>query len=225
MENRSDTIVELAKALCKAQAMIKGAVKDSSNPFFKSTYADLASVWDACREPLTSNGLSIIQTTEMVDMKPILKTLLVHDSGEWVAGVYPIIPMRQAQGVGWTPSEDPQSMGSAVTYARRYTLAAMVGIAPEDDDGEAAMGREKDKPKDKKPEKAPEPPPTPLTFDLAMARLKEIEVKGNSHELRNWFTKHWPEIQTLTPEEQAEVVKYKDFLKEKFNENKSAPKV
>ncbi len=153
MENRSESIVELAKALSKAQGMIKGAVKDSENPYFHSAYADLASVWDACREPLSKNGLSIIQTTEIIDLKPVLKTVLLHDSGEWISGTYPIIPMRQAKDTGWVAAEDPQSMGSAVTYARRYTLAAMVGIAPEDDDGEAAMGR---KTEDKKPTQEPQ---------------------------------------------------------------------
>ena len=141
MENRSDTIGKLAEALSKAQGMIKGAIKDSENPYFRSLYADLASVWDACREPLSKNGLSIIQITEIIDLKPVLKTILLHESGEWISGTYPIMPMRQAKDTGWVASEDPQSMGSALTYGRRYTLAAMVGIAPEDDDGEGAMGR------------------------------------------------------------------------------------
>lgn len=138
---KSETIMKLAEALSKSQGMIKGAVKDSANPYFKSTYADLASVWEACRVPLTSNGLSIIQTTRLLEGKIILTTTLLHNSGEYISGDYPITPMRQVKDQGWSPSEDPQSLGSAITYARRYAMSAIIGIAPEDDDGEAAVGR------------------------------------------------------------------------------------
>lgn len=127
---QSESLGKLADALAKAQGQIRGAIKDSENPFFKSSYADLAAVWDACREPLSKNGLSIIQTTDMQNNEVLLVTTLVHSSGEFIRGVYPIRPVKP----------DPQSMGSAVTYARRYALQAMVGIAPEDDDGNAAAG-------------------------------------------------------------------------------------
>lgn len=123
----SPQINELADALSKAQAKIKGAVKDASNPFFKSKYADLASIWEACRDALTSNGLSVLQ--------PIYEghicTILAHKSGQWVMSKYPISPLKN----------EPQSFGSAITYARRYALASMVGVTPEDDDAEAAHGR------------------------------------------------------------------------------------
>lgn len=126
---KSDNINELALALSKAQSQMKGATKDSSNPFFKSKYADLSSVWDACRDPLSKNGLCIIQTISVdVNTGTVLVTTLAHSSGQWIDSQYPIIPIKP----------DPQSMGSAVTYARRYALMAIVGIAPEDDDGNNA---------------------------------------------------------------------------------------
>src|SRR3972149_6865767 len=86
---------KLTEALAKAQNMIQGAVKDSENPYFKSSYADLASVWEACRKPLTQNGLAIIQITRMIEGKLYLETILSHISGESVSGLYPINPMRQ----------------------------------------------------------------------------------------------------------------------------------
>ena len=84
---QSDSIGALAAALSKAQADITGALKDSSNPFFKSKYADLASCWDACRKQLAANGLSVIQTTQMTEQGLMLVTTLAHSSGEWIAAI------------------------------------------------------------------------------------------------------------------------------------------
>jgi hypothetical protein len=127
----SQSLGELAKALAKAQSELAGAKKDATNPHFRSQYADLASVWDACRKPLADNGLSVLQytTTRFDRQQPILVTLLVHASGESVEGETPLLYGK----------EDMQALGSAITYARRYGLAAMVGVAPEDDDGNAAV--------------------------------------------------------------------------------------
>lgn len=127
----SEQLSELATALSKAQGEIKGATKDSTNPFFKSSYADLHSVWDACRAPLSKNGLSIIQTTDIGEEGTVLITTLLHSSGQYISGTYPINPVKN----------DPQSTGSALTYARRYSLSSIVGIYPSDDDGESAMSR------------------------------------------------------------------------------------
>ena len=130
---KSDTIGELAKALSVAQGKIEGAKKDSTNPFFKSSYADLSSVWDACRKPLSDNGLAVVQTTTLTfDEDIIVDTTLLHSSGEWINGQLAVRPTKN----------DPQGMGSALTYARRYTLAAIVGVAPEDDDAEGATSRQ-----------------------------------------------------------------------------------
>jgi hypothetical protein len=137
---QSETIGALAAALSKAQADITGALKDSSNPFFKSKYADLASCWDACRKQLAANGLSVIQTTRMAEQGLVLVTTLAHSSGEWIAGEMPVLIAVQGKS-GEFKEVTPQAQGSGITYARRYALAAIVGLAQVDDDAEAAQGR------------------------------------------------------------------------------------
>lgn len=129
---KSETIGELAKALCKVQAGLKPALKDSQNPYFKSSYADLNSVWDACRELLTSNGLAVAQMNLPTENGVIVETMLMHTSGEWISGEL-FLPLAK---------HDPQGVGSALTYGRRYGLAAMVGIVADvDDDGNHASGK------------------------------------------------------------------------------------
>lgn len=131
--NQSPTIAALAAALSKAQGQVRGAKKDSANPFYKSSYADLSEVWSACREALTTNGIAVIQSPDGDTPENMaLITTIAHASGEWMSGRYPIRAIKN----------DPQGIGSAITYARRYALAAMIGIASEDDDGEAATGRQ-----------------------------------------------------------------------------------
>jgi hypothetical protein len=127
----SASIGALAGALAAAQGGITGALKDSSNPFFKSKYADLASCWDACRGPLSANGLAVIQTTECNPDSVVVITTLAHSSGEWIRSRLPLKPKDMT----------PQGVGSAITYGRRYGLAAIVGLAQIDDDAEAAHGR------------------------------------------------------------------------------------
>lgn len=130
--NRSDSIDQIADSLAKAQAKIKGAVKDSKNEHFKNRYADLESVWDACRDALTSNGIGVVQSPETAeDGTVIVYTLLAHKSGQWFEGALACKPMKF----------DAQGVGSTITYLRRYALAGMCGVAPADDDGEAAVGR------------------------------------------------------------------------------------
>ena len=135
MSEQSAEIDNLAGALAKAQGKITGALKDSNNPFFKSKYADLAACWDACRSQLSENGLSIIQLTDVDDLGVVVVTTLAHESGQWVRGRLRLMPKDAT----------PQGVGSAITYARRYALAAMVGLAQVDDDGHAASGREEQK--------------------------------------------------------------------------------
>lgn len=126
---QSPSISLLAGALVKAQQALKPAIKDSANPFFKSKYADLGSVWDACRDALQSNGLSVVQFPGFTEAgAALLTTILLHESGEWISGTAGA-PLNKA---------DAQSMGSAITYLRRYALAAVVGVVTEDDDGNAA---------------------------------------------------------------------------------------
>jgi hypothetical protein len=149
--NKSENIQDLAKALCAVQSKIKGAQKDSKNPFFDSKYADLQSVWDSCRELLGANGLSIAQTFEPCENGVVVTTTLLHSSGQWLSGSLRLPAVKQ----------DPQAYGSAITYGRRYALAAMIGIYQTDDDAEGSMIREP-KPESKNtPAKQPGKPAAP----------------------------------------------------------------
>ena len=125
---QSETIGKLADALSKAQADMGGAKKTSVNPHFGKSYADLSSVWDACREPLTKNGLSVVQSASSDANGVTVTTTLLHVSGEWLSGEL-FLPVAQKTAQGY---------GGAITYGRRYALAAMVGVAQEDDDANEA---------------------------------------------------------------------------------------
>ncbi len=125
---QSMNISELAKALNKMQGELKTVCRDKINPYFNSKYADLSAIWDACRKPLADNGLSLIQTTDRVGEDIVLETLLLHETGEWIKGKLPINAVR----------DEPQAIGSAISYARRYAMSAMLGIvSDEDDDAES----------------------------------------------------------------------------------------
>jgi hypothetical protein len=115
-------------AIVKAQSEMQGAVKGSSNPFFKSKYADLGSVMAASKEALHSHDLAIVQFPIAADGMCGVETVIVHGSGEW---------MSQACLLA-TAKQDPQAYGSAITYARRYGWQAVCGIPSEDDDGNYA---------------------------------------------------------------------------------------
>lgn len=124
MMQRSDDIKELAAALAKAQGAMDNASKDKTNPHFKSKYATLSSVWDAIREPLSTNGLSIVQLPSLDEQGRIwLDTMLLHSSGQWLSASYSLPATKN----------DAQGFGSALTYMRRYALTG-VGVAPDDDD-------------------------------------------------------------------------------------------
>jgi hypothetical protein len=131
--NKSEDIKDLAKALSLAQAAIKGAKADSVNPFFKSSYADLSSVWDAIRGPFTANGLSVTQLIEEQEKFSALTTVLMHSSGQWISSSFQIR----------TTKNDPQGFVAGVTYARRTSLSAIAGVAEIDDDGNEAAGKGK----------------------------------------------------------------------------------
>ena len=127
--NSSASIKELATALAKVQGKLTFAKKDSKNPFFKSNYADLESVWDACRDLLAEHGLSVMQFPgAYVEGNMVLTTILAHESGEWVV-----------QDMSLPVSKpDAQGAGSAITYMRRYALAAVIGVVQADDDANEA---------------------------------------------------------------------------------------
>lgn len=171
-EDRSPTLGTLFGALAKAQAKVEGAQKGKVNPAFRSKYADLASIWDACREPLATNNLCIVQQPLFEGAKVGLRTTLGHASGEWLAATV------------WTTPKDngPQALGSCLTYLRRYALAAVVGVCPDDDDGESAQGRGAD-PKGPTAATNPAPPAAqPLVVKASEIRhdgrlLSEAQLK------------------------------------------------
>src|ERR1700734_3127562 len=129
---QSTDINELLTALSKAQGQLKPAVFNRKNPHFKNQYADLTSMWDSCREALAAHGLSVIQSTRACDYilsKMEMVTTLGHSSGQYVRSVFPV----HCEGL------TPQKIGSAITYYRRYSFSAILGIcSEEDDDGEIA---------------------------------------------------------------------------------------
>lgn len=131
----SDQINEIAAALAKAQGAMKPAVKDASNPAFKrgnkeSKYADLAANVEAAREPLAQNGIAVVQEPTTVQGAIAVATRLLHSSGQWIHFDPLTVPLAKS---------DAHGVGSAVTYARRYSLGAALGLVAEDDDGNAAV--------------------------------------------------------------------------------------
>ena len=154
---QSESIKELATALAKAQGELTHASKSSVNPHFKSKYADLASVWEACREPLSSNGLSVAQfPSEFQNNIMTLTTRLMHSSGEW---------LEQTMSAP-VSKPDPQGIGSCLTYMRRYALASVVGVYQDDDDANSASY-------------APKEHPATLT-DEELTRIKTLAVATHS---------------------------------------------
>ncbi len=129
MDWKSDNIADLAGALAVAQSKMPNAPKDSANPHFKSTYADLAAVWDSCRPYLGPQGISVIQRllTCAHTNTCYIHTVLMHNTGQWVSS------LTETE----CKDKNVQTLGSAATYLRRYSLSAMAGVAPDDDDGES----------------------------------------------------------------------------------------
>jgi hypothetical protein len=128
--NKSENINELATALAKAQGAMRFAIKDANNPFFKSKYADLSSIVEAIRDSLAGNCLSYMQHLHPSDKHEVcVETIVLHSSGQWISCGVVGIPVNK---------NDAQGYGSALTYARRYSLAAAVGVVADDDDGNAA---------------------------------------------------------------------------------------
>ena len=131
--NKSDSIVKIVPALLKAQKAMGAASKDSKNPYFKSSYADYGSVLEASKEPLNSNGILVLQPHSNKEGKNFVDTLLIHESGEYISSSTEVVCSKP---------NDPQALGSAITYARRYGLQSILSMPTEDDDGEKAMVRQ-----------------------------------------------------------------------------------
>lgn len=167
----SESINEIAGALAKAQAEMGGAVKDSANPFFKSKYADLSSVREAVNGPLTKHGIAVVQSPSTGGAVVSVATMLVHTSGQWIRGE-----------VSCTAKDDsPQAVGSAITYLRRYALQSFAGVAPEDDDAEAAQGRGK-----VQQQAAPVLPQAPKGFDEWLLELEATIPEGTPALEKAW---------------------------------------
>jgi len=128
VQMQSDKLGSLLPALLKAQSEMGAVKKKATNPFFKSKYADLASVQEAVEEPLRKNGLVIVQGCGLSHYGNFVYTTLYHESGEWIRSEVPMILAKQ----------DPQGVGSAVTYFRRYGIVSMLNLEQEDDDGNLA---------------------------------------------------------------------------------------
>ena len=187
----SESIDKLAPALCKAQETMGGAVKDSDNPFFSSKYADLTSVWKACKESLHANGFSVIQSPISKDGRIGVATMLLHTSGQYIKDEFTLGVKKQ---------NDPQADGSSITYARRYALAAFVGVCPVDDDAEAAMKRN----------------------ESYTDYIEEVDACKSADELRSWWKSNASRINKLKKADKDKLAGYvKDlgeFMKAAENE-------
>ena len=190
--SHSQDLAKFAEAMAAAQAQMTGALKDKKNPFFKSSFADLKSIIYAIRGPLSDHGICFVQSVGNNEQGwPVVTTTLVHKSGQWISDSLALKPLKM----------DPQSMGSAITYARRYSLASMVGIPQIDDDGESHIDRSPQKKQAKisgrygqksrpKPEPKTEPKPE-------QAAAKETGKKTMG-ELRTEALKDFPSIHKNT---------------------------
>ena len=134
--NRSEQINELAAALAKFHKEVSNPTKNATNPHFRSQYADLAEVINVSREPLAAAGLSILQMICLDDKYVTIETIMLHVSGQFISSVLSV-PVSKM---------DAQGVGSAATYGRRYSWAAMCGLAQQDDDANSAVGKSQDQP-------------------------------------------------------------------------------
>lgn len=195
----------IAKALAAAQSEMGRAVKQSTNPHFRSKYADLGNVMDACMEALTRHGISVIQPIRENEFGRSVVTVFLHESGETLENPVPLI----------TGKNDMQGLGSAYTYARRYGLMGLAGIAPEDDDGNAAVASQEMRPREKSWEQTilDELPPNATQQDkaraIADAVIDQWGRKKSEGELSNEWDrrKAWIDrIEKAFPEIHREIV-------------------
>ena len=163
---KSESIKELANALTKAQAEMSGAKKAAANPFFKSKYANLEEVIQCVKTPFADNGLSFMQFPISDDGFAGVETIILHESGEFISNSFMLKCAKN----------DPQGMGSAITYARRYGLQSACGIPSEDDDGEKAMSRK--------------PPVKPMDLERAKQLLTEAADGATLKEAWGQIAKH-----------------------------------
>jgi ERF superfamily len=204
----SETIDQLSAALAAAQGALKNPPKNKINPHFKSAYVDLSDGLSAVRECFSKHGLTFIQGTSLMDNIIVLNTRIAHKSGQWIESDYPV------GGYG-----KPQEMGSAMTYARRYALFAMVGVAGEDDDdGNAAQAAETTPIKGKAAPRQMEPGLSPTDSEKLMGVIKAaMNMCENPSQLSSWATDHKDQVAMLLPAHRKELEehykKHRDELK------------
>lgn len=191
----SDAINEICAALAKAQGEIANPAKEAENPHFRSHYADLSAGINAVREGLSKNGIAYVQSTRLDGDVLMLDTRLSHSSGQWLESEFPACRF---------PAK-PQEVGSALTYARRYSLFSMVGIAGEDDDGNEAS-----KSVTPAPKRTPTPPkpPAPPADDSHVVRDMLIEallLATTTEDLSDWYSKNAKPIAELGEEDKRAV--------------------
>lgn len=193
----SEQINELATALAKAQGEIKNVVLNQENPFFKSKYADLAAVREATIPYLSKHDLSIVQYTETVAAGMLLHTRLMHSSGQWIDGDYPIA----------TDVLKPQAVGSALTYARRYSWAGITGLAAEvDDDGNSAQDHSKTNGSHTR--QAP-----PIDHELVCERLlNTMKQTKNYSDYYEWQRRNKDDFASLPLDKQKKIRKEREPL-------------
>jgi hypothetical protein len=176
----SETITKIAASLVKAQANIGAAHKGSANPYFKSSYADLGSIMEVVKQPLLDQGISVLQPVGHTESgQTYVETVLLHESGEFIADTMIVTCAKE---------KDPQAQGSAISYARRYSLQSMLFVPALDDDGEGAMNR------NSKPEPKQELAP----------KKSAVSDKPNLKKLLEELAKAG-----ITPDEALETLKYK----------------
>jgi hypothetical protein len=166
---------ELCKAMAEAFKEIEGAVKDKNNPFFRSKYADLGNVVDAIKPALSNHGLWFIQKIHPTPGIASVETIIMHESGESISCGVTAVPIGKWDAkTGSMVGIDAQAMGAGLTYARRFSLSSAFGVAPEDDDGISACGKDSKK-TDMKQEVRKEETPEPKK--LGSAELAELSHK------------------------------------------------
>jgi hypothetical protein len=184
----SELTNEISAALAKAQGEITNPAKESQNPHFRASYADLASGINAIRAPLAKNGLAYSQATRLDGEVLMVDTRLSHVSGQWFESEFPACRF---------PAK-PQEVGSALTYARRYALFSLVGIAGEDDDGEAANKSETPaRVRNSKPEDAS----AKWSRETASMFIEALKMAKNIVDLSAWKEQNGETVRKLFPED------------------------
>lgn len=182
----------LYKALAAAQAKMEPALKGKTNPAFRTKYADLGAVQDACMDALWAQGFAVFQPIGMDDEGHYVETVFAHESGGTIISrVYLVLDKQNMQG-----------LGSAITYARRYGLLSLAGIAPEDDDGNAAARRH-------------EPPRTVTPEEVAVA-ISYINECSTADRLKTYWTGLYTQNQEVA--DHPEVVAAKDAAKARLQQ-------